>query len=404
MVRITAPGTLNAKGRAARITTTASNARSTRRRRARDLPYLRLLPWFVVGSSLSQDLASEILCPLPKFIQVSVVSYDQVGPLGLLLTGELPGLYGPQRRLVYTPILRPRAAPFLRHRDGHRVVEVLTPVCLEEQRYLHDEDVRYGSLDTPVGLATHQRMQYLFEIPQRPGVTEYLAAQGPAVDAVRTSDVLPETVDDPGYSLAVVLQEVVHDLIGRGRLCGRQLSQEADQRALARRESAAAEAAPLAASAVRGAALLWLATRALLAAGTLFALLALRPQAKGEPPAAGVDVDDAGVALVSGAHDLVRGLHMMVGQLRDVDQAFYPFCDLDEGPEGDELRYPTLDLLSDVDPLDDLLPRVLPGLLEAERDTLAVAVDLEDLDLDLLAHLDDLARVVDMLPGKFGDV
>src|SRR5829696_9991969 len=131
MVRITAPGTLNAKGRAVRITTTASNARSPRRRRARDLPYLRLLPWVDVGAPLPQDLASEIFCTLPKFIQVSVVSYDQVGPLGLLLTGELPGLYGPQRRLIYTPILRPRAAPFLRHRDGYRVVEVLAPVRLE---------------------------------------------------------------------------------------------------------------------------------------------------------------------------------------------------------------------------------------------------------------------------------
>src|SRR5215208_2088508 len=72
--------------------------------------------------------------------------------------------------------------------------------------------------------------------------------------------------------------------------------------------------------------------------------------------------------------------------------------------EGDELGNPTVNLLSDLDPLDDLLPGIFPGLLEAERDTLTVAVDFEDLDLDLLAHLDDLARIVDVLPGKFGDV
>src|SRR5829696_6203396 len=94
----------------------------------------------------------------------------------------------------------------------------------------------------------------------------------------------------------------------------------------------------------------------------------------------------------------------MVSELGDVDQTFDSFCDLDEGPEGDELGDAAVDLLSDLDPLDDLLPRVLPGLLEAERDALALAVDLEYLDLDLLAHLDDLARVVDVLPGKFGDV
>src|ERR687885_2409863 len=95
---------------------------------------------------------------------------------------------------------------------------------------------------------------------------------------------------------------------------------------------------------------------------------------------------------------------MVVGQLGDVDQALYPLCDLDEGPEGDQLGYAAVDLLSDLDPLDDLLPRVLPGLLEAERDALAVAVHLEDLDLYLLADLHYLARVVDVLPTQFGDV
>jgi len=34
----------------------------------------------------------------------------------------------------------------------------------------------------------------------------------------------------------------------------------------------------------------------------------------------------------------------------------------------------------------------------------SVAVYLEDLDLDLLANLDDLARMVDVLPAEFGDV
>jgi hypothetical protein len=66
-----------------------------------------------------------------------------------------------------------------------------------------------------------------------------------------------------------------------------------------------------------------------------------------------------------------------------VDQALDPLGDLDEGAEGDQLRYAALDLLPDLDPLDDLLPGVLARLLEAERDPLAVAVDFQDLDLDL---------------------
>src|SRR5215207_5244112 len=238
MVRITASGTLRAKGRMARTPMTTRNTRIPRLRRARDLPYLRLLPWVAVGSSLPQDHTPEIVCLLLKSIRVSVILYRQAGPPGLLLSRELPFLHGPQRRLVQAPLLSPHAAPLFRHRDGHRKVEVPTPACLEQQRYLDEKELRHRSLDTPVGLATHQRMQYLFEVPQCPGVTEYLAAESPAVDAVRSSDTFPETFDDPGYRPAVVLQEVVHDLISRGRLRARQFTHKADQHTLARRERA----------------------------------------------------------------------------------------------------------------------------------------------------------------------
>ena len=52
----------------------------------------------------------------------------------------------------------------------------------------------------------------------------------------------------------------------------------------------------------------------------------------------------------------------------------------------------------------ELLPRVFLRRLERQRDPLAVHVDVEHLDGDLLAHLDDLGRVVDVLPGQLGDV
>src|SRR5206468_1819368 len=42
--------------------------------------------------------------------------------------------------------------------------------------------------------------------------------------------------------------------------------------------------------------------------------------------------------------------------------------------------------------------------LQRQRDPLAVHVDVEHLDRDLLADLDDLAGVVDVLPGQLGDV
>src|SRR5918993_31212 len=218
IVRITASGSLRAKGRMARTPITTSNTRIPRRRRSRDFPYLRLLVWVAVGTSLPQDLAPELVRLLAKSIQVSIILYHQVGTPGLLLTRELPCLHGQQRRLVQAPLRSPRTASLFRHRDGHREVEVPPSARLEEQRYLHNEHLLPRGLDSPVGLAAYQRMQYLFQVPQCPGVTEYLAAEGFAVDTVRSSDTFPEAFDDPGYRPAVVLHEVVHDLIGRGSL------------------------------------------------------------------------------------------------------------------------------------------------------------------------------------------
>ena len=54
--------------------------------------------------------------------------------------------------------------------------------------------------------------------------------------------------------------------------------------------------------------------------------------------------------------------------------------------------------------VDDLLPRVALRLLQAEGDPLPVAVDVEHLDLDLLADVEHLGRMVDVAPGELGDV
>ena len=60
--------------------------------------------------------------------------------------------------------------------------------------------------------------------------------------------------------------------------------------------------------------------------------------------------------------------------------------------------------LADLVGAGELTPRVFLRRLERQRDALAVQVDVEDLDGDLLADLDDLGRVVDVLPGQLGDV
>lgn len=52
----------------------------------------------------------------------------------------------------------------------------------------------------------------------------------------------------------------------------------------------------------------------------------------------------------------------------------------------------------------ELTPRVFLRRLERQGDALAVQVDVENLDGDLGADLDNLGRVVDVLPGQLGNV
>jgi len=87
-----------------------------------------------------------------------------------------------------------------------------------------------------------------------------------------------------------------------------------------------------------------------------------------------------------------------------VDQTLDALVDAHEGTErhelGDLARH---DLRDGVGP-GELLPRVFLCRLERQGDALTVQVDVQDLDGDLLADLDDLARVVDVLPRQLRDV
>ena len=78
--------------------------------------------------------------------------------------------------------------------------------------------------------------------------------------------------------------------------------------------------------------------------------------------------------------------------------------DLDEGAERDDLGDLALDLVALVVGVEHLLPGIRLRLLEAERDALALAVDVEHADVHLLADLEHLGRVVDVAPGELGDV
>src|SRR6266568_4219434 len=137
-----------------------------------------------------------------------------------------------------------------------------------------------------------------------------------------------------------------------------------------------------------------------LADGALVGLL----EGQADPAPVQVDVDDLDEDLVAHLHDLLRDLHVPVGQLGDVHQALDALLDPDERAERDELGDPPWHDLTDLVGPGELLPRVFLGGLQRQRDALAVHVHVQHLDGDFLADLDDLARVVDVLPGQLGHV
>ena len=95
---------------------------------------------------------------------------------------------------------------------------------------------------------------------------------------------------------------------------------------------------------------------------------------------------------------------MAVRQLGDVHQALDAVLDGDEDTELDNLGDLALDDLAGNVGASEALPRILLGRLEGQGDALTVEIDVEHLDGDLVADLDDLGRMVDVLPGQLGDV
>ena len=91
---------------------------------------------------------------------------------------------------------------------------------------------------------------------------------------------------------------------------------------------------------------------------------------------------------------------MVCGELGDVHEALDAGKNLDERAERDDLRHTSFDDVLFAVALDDLLPRIRLRLLEAERDPLAVAVDVEHLHLDGLTDVEHLGGMVHVAPRE----
>ena len=118
-----------------------------------------------------------------------------------------------------------------------------------------------------------------------------------------------------------------------------------------------------------------------------------------------VDVENHDLGLLTDVHDLgrvdvlVRPVHF-----RDVHEAFDALFDLDEAAVVGNVR----DLAPDTGvgrvATGNVLPRIGTELLDAERDALTLTVELQDANVDLVAHLDHFRRMLDALPRHVGDV
>ena len=75
-----------------------------------------------------------------------------------------------------------------------------------------------------------------------------------------------------------------------------------------------------------------------------------------------------------------------------------------EGPEVGHLDHPAFYVVPEIIAISDGLPRVWGKLFQAEGESLLILIDAEHFDLDLLALPEHLGGVLDLRPGKVGDV
>ena len=103
---------------------------------------------------------------------------------------------------------------------------------------------------------------------------------------------------------------------------------------------------------------------------------------------------------------ILPGMHVLLGprHFRDVDQTLDAGLEFDEGAVVGDVGDAALEAGADRIFRLDALPRIVEQLLHAERDAVGLVVDLDDLDLDLLADVEHLGRVIDAPPGDVGDV
>ncbi len=94
----------------------------------------------------------------------------------------------------------------------------------------------------------------------------------------------------------------------------------------------------------------------------------------------------------------------LVGQLRDVDQAFDAILDSGERAKVGELGHRPANELANLIGGSHPAPRLGLGSLDRESDLLFLGVDAQDVDIDLVTDPQHLTWVPDAAPGQLGEV
>jgi len=92
------------------------------------------------------------------------------------------------------------------------------------------------------------------------------------------------------------------------------------------------------------------------------------------------------------------------GHLADVDQALDAWFKLYEGTVAHDVNDSTRVLLVDVVALINRFPRILRKLFESKCNLLLFAVNMQDLDFDLLINLDHFRWMADSFPAHIRDM
>src|ERR1019366_7214421 len=124
-----------------------------------------------------------------------------------------------------------------------------------------------------------------------------------------------------------------------------------------------------------------------------------------DTPVRCVDPEHDHVHRIAGIDHIGGFAHLLgPGHLGEMHQTFDALFQLDEGAEIGDAGHRALDALAYLVLLGDQVPGARLELLETERNAFLGGIHLEDPRLHLVAHLEDVGRLIDAAPGDVGHV